>query len=140
MGITVRCKRTHHSLDLTASGFMRLRCRVATLSGEPFSSHYKELMHHRRSFNGVDPFYEEFDRKTDTMILKKQVSVKIVDFCLQPDCEGAIRYGACKKLLEVIGDYNNDSNYGYALRPVRFSEFVSLLRECVEQKCDLVWN
>lgn len=139
MGVTVQCKKTHHSFDLSYGGFLRLRRRVAILTGEPFASHYKSLLEHHRCFEGADPFYDEFDQKTELMILKKQVSVKVVDFCLQPDCDGSIRYGACKKLLEIIGDYSNNNNYGYAHRPVRFADFTTLLKECVEHKCDLVW-
>lgn len=139
MGISIQCKKTHHSFSLSCGGFLRLRRRVAILAGEPFASHYKSLLEHQQNFCGVDPFYEEFDRKTDTMILKKQVSVKIADFCLQPDCNGYIHFGACKKLLEIIGDYSNNNNYGYAHRPVGFADFTALLKECVEHKCDLVW-
>ena len=42
--------------------------------------------------------------------------MKIVDFCLQSDCEGSIRYGACKELLKVIGNYDDNICYGYAGR------------------------
>ena len=72
----------------------------------------------------------------------KAVHVKIVDFLLQSDIAGRIRYGACKEILTVIGDYDDDYCYGYAALPnqARFQDFKNLLRSCVEYKKDLRWS
>lgn len=139
MGVTIQCNETRNSFDLTFGGFMRLRSQVARLSGEPFASHYNSLLNHKRILSGKDPFYEEFDRKTEAMVLNNQVPNAIADFCLQPDCEGIISCEACKRILEIIKDYRDNNNYGYGANPVRFSDFVSLLQECVERDCDFTW-
>lgn len=85
--------------------------------------------------------YKEFDAKTEELISKRKVSVKVVDFLFQSDCSGAIRFGACKQILKVIGDYDDDICYGYAGRKdyAMFRDFKAILQDCVDTKSDLVW-
>lgn len=61
---------------------------------------------------------------------------------MQSDIKGAIRYGACKQILKIISDYDDNFNYGYAALPnqPRFKDFKALLQECVDLKSDLVWD
>ena len=141
MGVTIRCKRTHDSIDMGAGGFLRLRRKVADLYGEPWASHYRTLTDTPPS-RQTDEWYEAFDEKTKELLEAKLVSVKIVDFCLQSDVRGAIRYGACKQILKAIGDYDDDLCYGYAGRPdcAMFRDFRRLLEQCAENRCDLVWD
>lgn len=67
--------------------------------------------------------------------------IKVVDFLLQSDCSGSIRFGACKQILKVIGDYDDDICYGYAGRKdcAMFRDFKAILQDCVDTKSDLVW-
>lgn len=143
MGVTLRCKKTGTSIDMGYGGFSSLRDKVAELTGEPFASHMKKLYEAVTSlpYGKAEQFYADFDAETQRMIDAKQVSIKIVDFCLQPDCEGSIRYGACKEILKVIGDYDDNIAYGYAGRKdcAMFKDFKALLQECVDNRCMLVW-
>lgn len=124
-----------------AGGFFRLRHKVAYLAGDPWASHYGKL----NRVPTFDPeraeFFVAFDAETERLIAAKKVPVKLLDFCLQLDCEGAIRYGACKLLLQIIGDYDDDILYGYAARPdcAMFHHFKAILQDCVETKSDMVW-
>ena len=43
MGVTIRCKKTNHSIDLGYFGFMLLRRKVAELQGGPFQAVYEEI-------------------------------------------------------------------------------------------------
>lgn len=147
MGVTLQCKKTGTSIDMGYGGFNRLRDKVAELTGEPFASHMKKLNFQTcmslqfASKEERDKFNADFNAKTQRMIDAKQVSVKIVDFCLQPDCEGKIHYGACKEILKVIGDYDDDIAYGYTGRKdcAMFRDFKALLQECVDNRCMLTW-
>lgn len=51
------------------------------------------------------------------------------------------RYGACKEILKVIGDYDDNICYGYAGRSdcAMFRDFKAILQDCVDNKCDMVW-
>lgn len=142
MGITISCKKTRKSIDIGYGGFLRLRNKVADLVGEPWASHYHKLDYAPIIGDSRKKFYEEFNAETERLLKEKKVSIKIVDFCLQPDCEGSIRYGACKEILKVIGDYDDDILYGYYGRPdcAKFKDFKEILQDCAYHKCDMVWR
>lgn len=141
MGVSIWCKKTHRSIDMGCGGFNNLRNKVADLVGEPWASHYHKLDY---PFFGEEEkqFFEAFDAETKRLLDEKKVSIKIVDFCLQTDCGGSIRYGACKEILKAIGDYDDNILYGYCGRPdcARFRDFKAILKDCVENKCDMVWG
>lgn len=144
MGVTVSCKKSGRSIDLGYGGFFNLRNKVAELAGGPFAEHYSKL-----SDTGVvflsgeerEKYFEAYDATTRKMVENKQADIKIVDFLLQSDCGGKIRYGACKNILKAIGDYDDDVLYGYCGRPdcAKFKDFKEILQDCVENKCDMVW-
>lgn len=141
MGVTIECKKGNKAIDMGYGGFANLRRRVAKLTGEPFSSHYEGLFYAPIFEEERKQYFEAFDQRTAEMIEKKLVPIKVVDFCLQPDCGGKIRYGACKELLKIIGDYDDNILYGYAGRKdcAKFADFKAILQECVEKKSDMVW-
>lgn len=128
-------------LDLSSGGFLRLRRRVSDLCGEPWASHYRRLTDDGRH-DKDDEWYREFDAETMRQIENKTINIKIVDFLLQSDMEGKINYGACKEILKVIGDYDDDFCYGYAALPdqPKFRDFKELLAACAMQKKPLRWN
>lgn len=86
--------------------------------------------------------YNAFDAETERLLAEKKVSFKVVDFLLQPDCEGLIRYGACKELLKIIGDYDDNVLYGYIGRQdcAKFRDFKAILQDCADNKCDMIWS
>ena len=87
-------------------------------------------------------FPVHFDKKAEKLLQEKKVSPKIVDFCLQSDISGSIRYGACKEILKTIGDYDDNICYGYAGRSdcAMFRDFKAILEDCIRLKCDMVWD
>ena len=130
-----------------SGGFYRLRMQVAKLVSPEFGEHYKEitdsvLFRHFENPAEKEAYLDELDQKTEQMIRKRKVSVKVVDFLMQPDTCGSIRYGACKQLLKVIGDYDDEIRYGYAGKPncAKFSDFREILKECVEAQSDMLWS
>ncbi len=147
MGVTIYCKKTGRSIDMGYGGFDRLRNKVAELAGEPFAGHYAKLSTPEYMFclnkQRRESLYAEFDAETQRMVDEGIVPIKIVDFCLQPDCEGKINYGACKEILKAIGDYDDKSiKYGYAARPdcATFHDFKGILQDCVDNKCMMIWR
>ena len=142
MGITIRCEKTHTSHDLGCLGFLNLREKVAELCSPEFGEHYKTLFYIFAVGGDKTKFYKEFDKKTAELLERKVVSVKVVDFCLQPDCEGKIRYGACKEIYKHIKDYDDNVCYGYSGRQdcMMFKDFIELVKECYDNKSDLVWD
>lgn len=147
MGVTLYCKKTGRSIDMGYAGFSRLRNKCAELAGEPFASHYAKLSTPEYMFCFNDErrkkLYADFDIETQRMVDEGKAPIKIVDFCLQPDSEGKIRYGACKEILKAIGDYDDTTTkYGYAARPdcATFHDFKAILQDCVDNKCMMIWE
>ena len=149
MGLTIYCKKTGHGIDMGYGGFSRLRDKIAELAGEPFGSHVKKLGQNPYMFSSLTmtpeqrkALFDEYNAETQRMVDEKLVSIKIVDFCLQPDCGGKIRYGACKEILRIIGDYDNNVIYGYCgcTNPAKFADFKAILQECVDNRCMMVWK
>lgn len=128
-------------LDLSTGGFLRLRRRVSDLCGEPWAGHYRSLTDGGRH-DKDDAWFEAFDLETRRLVGEKKINIKIVDFLLQSDMSGRIRYGACKEILKVIGDYDDNYCYGYAALPgqPRFGDFRSMLQACADGKKDLYWK
>lgn len=144
MGLTIRCRKTGRSMDMGGGGFLRLRRKISELAGGPFVPIYQEVCAWHPGSNGETA--EEFDARIEEtvnkMIAAKQADIKIVDFLLQSDIKGRIRYGACKSILKAIGDYDDNIFYGYVSHRdrARFLQFRRILEDCVETKSDLVWR
>ncbi len=142
MGLTIKCRKTERSIDRGYFGFKRLRDKIAELYGGAWWEHYQGIDQAPLLGEARKRYFEAFDRRTAALVRTKRVSVKIVDFCLQPDAGGKIHYGACKELLKVIGDYDDDILYGYAGRKdcARFRDFKAILQDCADRKSDLIWE
>lgn len=144
MGLAIRCKKSNDNIDVSYFGFSRLRNTVSLLVGGNWGVHYLRLTDYLPSLENTrdKEFYEEFDRETERLINERKINIKVADFLLQSDCEGSIHYGACKEILKVIGDYDDNLIYGYAGRknPAMFKDFKRVLQACVDKKCDMVWR
>lgn len=147
MGVTLCCKKTGRSMDMGYGGFDRLRLKVGELVGEPFASHLAKLSTPKYMFcldaEERKKLFSEYDAETAKILDEGKAPIKIVDFCLQPDVGGKIRYGACKEILKVIGDYDDKATkYGYAAHPncATFHDFKAILQDCVDNKCMLIWG
>ena len=146
MGVSISCKKTGRTIDMGCGGFWNLRKKVSDLVGDEWAEHYRQLEEIERDYyfdsDARHKAYEKFDAKTLKLVSQKKVSVKIVDFLLQSDCGGSIRYGACKQILKVIGEYDDNICYGYAGRKdcAMFRDFKAILQDCVSTKSDLIWD
>lgn len=145
MGVHLTCQKTKRSIALGSIGFAHLRMKVAEVASSEFGQLINKTYFPQINFENKEEkeaYYDSIDQEIKNLIDTKKVSIKIVDFCLQSDCEGKIRYGACKKILEAFGDYDDNYLYGYAGRAdcVTIKIFKEFLQECVNSKCDMKWS
>ena len=142
MGLTIRCKKTGRAIDMGCGGFFNLRCEVAELCGKAIGDHYNAMRYAPFLSPAREEYFTEYDRRTEQLVNDGTLDIKIADFLYQSDCEGRIRYGACKNLLKAIGDYDDDVIYGYAgwKHPAMFRDFVAILKDCVKNRCDMIWD
>lgn len=143
MGLTIKCKKTGREMDVSYSGFFRLRKKVAELVSQEVGEHYQELDEiFKITSSEKESALKSYDDETERMIERKKLPIKIADFLYQSDCDGKIRYGACKQILKIIGDYDDSIIYGYAGRenPAKFKDFKKILQDCVDNKCFMIWR
>lgn len=100
MGVTIKCKKTGREMDVGYFGFFKLRTKVAELVGSEVGEHYKKLddifdMPSPEKENALESYNDE----TERLVESKELPIKIADFLYQSDCDGKIRYGACKQLI-----------------------------------------
>lgn len=148
MGVSITCRKTGRTIDMGSGGFLRLRRKVSELQGGPFHAVYEEVCNWHPGCTSETA--AEFDARINARIEElladedktKRPDIKIVDFLLQTDVGGRIRYGACKNILKVIGDYDDNILYGYCGRPdcAKFADFKSILQDCVDTKSDMIWS
>lgn len=127
------------------NGFNNLRQKVADLVGKEFGEHYAKLSNPNVMLlmgKNREEYFKTYNEKTREMVDAGKINVKIANFCYQPDCNGYIRYGACKNILKVISDYDDNILYGYYGRfdCAKFSDFKEILKDCVETKSDMAWS
>ena len=141
MGVTLESK--NFSIDMGYIGFNRLRTKVAHLVEKELGEHYEAL-------DRDVPFMKEEERKQffvgyNKKIAEIQEKFKIPDAVLEflyaPDSDGKITYGRCKKIYEVIKDYDDNIAYGYCGRSdcAMFKDFKNIVKDCIENKCSMKW-
>lgn len=146
MGLTVECEKTGTCYDMGYGGFGSFREKVAELYNRIYCEHYKKLRTPEMMFcfdkEKRKRIFEEYDRNTEELIRKHDLDVEIIDFLLQPDCDGAISAETCQKLYDVIKDYDDNICYGYAGRPdcTMFRHLKSLFLECCKNDSQLIWS
>lgn len=144
MGVTISCKKTGRSIDMGSGGFWNLRNKVADLAG--VGGHYRQIEIIERAYFMQDESkkkaFEEYDQKTNQMIIDGILNEKVARFLYSTDVGAKLPYGVAKKLLEVIGDHDDNIIYGYCGLPnaARFKDFKAILQDCVDTKSCLLWD
>lgn len=141
MGVTVESK--NYSLDFGYGGFCNIRKKVAELASEDIGEHYKKLE------NGVflfgddkKSFFEEYDKRISEISENHGGEFdEILHFLYASDCGAKMPLQVCEKIYEVIKDYDDNICYGYVGRPdcAMFKDFKNLVKDCIENKCDMEW-
>lgn len=146
MGVTIECEKTGTGYDMGYGGFNNFREKVAELYNSVYSEHYKKLSTVEMMFcfdaEKRKKMFEEYNRKTKQLVQEHNLSVEIVDFLLQSDCDGHISPETCKLIYDVIKDYDDNICYGYAGRPdcTMFRHLKLLLLECYENNSNMIWS
>lgn len=138
MGLTIyspsRC------IDIPYSGFARLRRMVAHLVSDEVGRHYDALYTSHGAWNrGWQIQYEEVTEQLIEEYGKRWEWV--FDFLYAPDGDGKLRYGKCRKLLELTSELSDEEVIGYQRRenPATVGAFKEVLRDCVSSRRQMRW-
>lgn len=137
MGLIIKCKKTGTAYALGYFGMFRLRSKVAELLdaklGELYDDTYKKFGDNRKDALDAICLYANKHRP---------VSVKVWKFLFLPDTGAKINYGCCKEIYDGINGKCEDFTIGYTERenPFTWNQFVSLLKECYDNKSKLIWE
>lgn len=123
-------------------GFHNLRAKIAGLVCDDLKEHYVYLDKGtwlKDAERGV--FYKEYNLKLDGIQKKYKIPNAVLVFLYASDCDGKLTPFKCKKLYELIKDYDDDILYGYCGRPdcAKFKDFKELVKDCVDNKCFMEW-
>lgn len=141
MGVTIESK--NYSLDFGYGGFFNIRKKVAELTSPDVGEHYKKLENSVFLFGKrMDSFFEEYNKKITEISEKHNGKFdEILHFLYSSDCGAKMPYQVCEKIYAVIKDYDDNICYGYSGRPdcAMFKDFKNLVKDCVDNKCDMGW-
>ena len=115
MGISIYCKKTGRSIDMGCAAFYRLRKNIAYKISNEVGDHYADLIN--APYFGVrDGFFEAYDLKTEELIRKRRLQIRVAKFLYMSDTDGYAPPSVCKKLLELLMDADDTEKIGYAGR------------------------
>ena len=142
MGVTIESKNC--SIDMGCGGFNALRTKVAELAADDIGEHYNKLTDGMIIFGAEEreKFFKEYNKKIAELDKKYNGEMsEVLDFLYVSDMGAKMSVDVCKKLYEVIKDYDDDVAYGYVGRPdcAMFKDFKELVKDCIDNNCSMEW-
>lgn len=136
MGVTISNK--NHSIDLSYSGFARLRDTIADLLNPEFGDLYKK-------WTSLEMSDEIGNKLLNNLYKDKKLTDEddpIIKFLFAPDYHGKIPAKDCKILYNLIKDYDNNIKYGYIGRPdcAVFKDFKNIIETSSKNKWIVTWD
>ena len=141
MGVTVKSK--DFSMGLGYGGFLRLRKKVAELTGKEIGEHYAYLEKGMFSINESErkKFLDQYNKKTTELAKTHKIPIGILEFLYSSDCNGSLAPSKCKQIYKIIKNYDDNILYGYAGKPdcAKFKDFKAIIKNCIDNKCSMKW-
>lgn len=146
MGVTILNK--NKCIDMGCGGFSNLRNTIAGLLPEEFAELYKAWTNPMNWLHTDSPNHllnEEGNKRLSRLYAEGILTDEddpVIDFLFAPDCGGKISAKGCKRLYQVIKDYDDDIVYGYSGRSdcAKFADFKAIVEECAKKRLVLTWR
>lgn len=143
MGITITSK--NKSIDMGYFGFNKLRTKISELINDEIAEHYKECEKSTLFIfddNKRKEFFKVYNAKTEKLDKKYDYKYNyVLHFLYACDCEAIMEVSVCKKIYDVIKDYDDDIKYGYPGRKdcAMFKDFKELVKDCINNNVSMEW-
>lgn len=130
MGITISSK--NKSIYLGYGGFYNFRTKVAELTDPELLALYKELDKSFKILSSEErkTFFENYNKQIQKFDEDHDGKYsEVLDFLYASDCDAEFDADHCKKIYEIIKDYDDNILYGYVGRKncAKFSDFKAVI-------------
>lgn len=137
MGVTIQNKQK--SIDMGCGGFSNLRNTIAGLLSKEFQTLYIEWT---KPFSSItnEEGNKMLSKLYEDNILTDNDDI-LLDFLFASDCGGKLSIKGCKRLHNLIKDYDDNILYGYIGRKdcAKFKDFKEIVELCVKNKWIMSW-
>lgn len=132
MGLSIKCKKTGTKYYFGYVGMFQLRSKIAELFDKKLGKLYVDIYKTPKAKSTISLYANKH----------KPVTLKVWNFLFLPDTGAEISYDCCKEIYDGVNGKCDDWIIGYAGQenPFTWNQFVALLKECYENKSDLVWE
>lgn len=136
MGLSIKCKKTGTKYYFGYVGMFQLRSKIAELFDKKLGKLYVDIYKTPKA-----KIKEALSIISLYANQHKPVTLKVWNFLFLPDTGAEISYDCCKEIYDGINGKCDDWIIGYAGQenPFTWNQFVELLKECYDNKSDLVW-
>lgn len=136
MGLSIKCKKTGTIYYFDYVGMFQLRSKIAELFDKKLGKLYVDIYKTPKA-----KIKEALSIISLYANQHEPVTLKVWNFLFLPDIGAEISYDCCKEIYDGINGKCDDWIIGYARHenPFTWNQFVELLKECYDNKSDLVW-
>lgn len=140
MGLTIENK--HSSIDLSYTGFARLRTKIAYLHSKELGKFYDELVNAIPMFGKErETFLKDYEKRLSTIDEELNVSHYLLDFLYADDYEATMSVKHCRSIWNIIKNCDEDFSIGYVGRKdcAMFFDFKRIVKECRDKNIQMYW-
>lgn len=140
MGLTIENK--HSSIDLSYTGFARLRTKIAYLHSKELGKFYDELVNAIPMFGKErEIFLKDYEKRLSTIDEELNVSHYLLDFLYADDYEATMSVKHCRRIWNIIKNCDEDFSIGYVGKKdcAMFFDFKRIVKECRDKNIQMYW-
>ena len=140
MGLTI--ENQHSSIDLSYTGFARLRTKIAYLHSKELGKFYDELVNAIPMFGKErEIFLKDYEKRLSTIDEELNVSHYLLDFLYADDYEATMSVKHCRRIWNIIKNCDEDFSIGYVGRKdcAMFFDFKRIGKECRDKNIQMYW-
>lgn len=140
MGLTI--ENQHSSIDLSYTGFARLRTKIAYLHSKELGKFYDELVNAIPMFGKErEIFLKDYEKRLSTIDEELNVSHYLLDFLYADDYEATMSVKHCRRIWNIIKNCDEDFSIGYVGRKdcAMFFDFKRIVKECRDKNIQMYW-
>lgn len=140
MGLTIENKNS--SIDLSYTGFARLRTKIAYLHSKELGKFYDELVNAIPMFGKErEIFLKDYEKRLSTIDEELNVSHYLLDFLYADDFEATMSVKHCRRIWNIIKNCDENFSIGYVGRKdcAMFFDFKRIVKECRDKNIQMYW-